>query len=165
MHVHYRCPHCDATVREEMLDGGPLACSQCGRKFSSLDPREGNPHIDRCLVCGSDELFVRKNFPQRLGVTIVVIGFAISCVTWYFHYVYATFAVLFATAGIDFLLFWLMGNLLECYRCHAQFVGAASPESHGPFDLEVHERYRQEQIRLREASTAAGANVQAPISK
>jgi hypothetical protein len=164
MHVAFRCPHCDATVHEEMLDGGALECSQCGHKFGSL-PREGDGHIDHCLVCGSDELFVRKNFPQRLGVTIVVIGFAASCIAWYFHMVYATFAVLFATAGIDLLLFWLMGNLLECYRCHAQYVGVAALDQHDQFDLEVHERYRQEQIRLREANAGAGAKLQAPTSK
>ena len=109
--------------------------------------------IERCLVCPSRELFIRKNFPQRLGVAIVVLGFAISCVTWYFRLVIPTFGVLFATAGIDVLLYLFMGNALQCYRCQAHYSGVGGLEQHSPFDLEIHERHRQEKIRLQQAGS------------
>lgn len=152
MLLTYRCPKCEATARANVdAQAEEIACHRCGHTIR-IDPSvldDGGVH--RCLVCPSKELFVRKNFPQRLGVAIVVIGFAISCVTWYFRLVVATFAVLFATAAIDVLLYWLMGNVLECYRCGAQYSGAADTDEHGHFDLEIHERYRQEKIRLAEA--------------
>jgi hypothetical protein len=99
--------------------------------------------IHRCVVCCGTDLFVRKDFPQRLGVSIVILGFAVSCVTWYYHQVILTFGVLFATALLDVLLYLLMPDLLECYRCHAQYRGVANLGQHAPFALETHEKYRQ----------------------
>ena len=94
---------------------------------------------------------LRKDFPQRLGVTIVFIGLGISCIPWYNHNWYGTFAVLFATALIDAVLYAVKGNLLQCYRCHAQYRHVAGIDDHAPFDLEIHERHRQQLARLKEA--------------
>jgi len=116
-----------------------------------VDPQGG---VSRCLVCPSRELFVRKDFPQRLGVAIVIAGFAASSVAWYYHQVIATYAILLGTALVDVILFLVMGNVLECYACHAQYRGARDLEEHGTFDLEVHERHRQRRARL--ADTAKG---------
>jgi len=98
---------------------------------------------------------VRKDFPQRLGVGIVVLGFAASCVTWYYHHILLTFGILFATALVDLLLYVLMGNVLECYRCHAQYRGVEGLEDHPPFSLEVHEKHRQQAARLAARDGAA----------
>lgn len=115
--------------------------------------------LRRCLVCPSTELFIRKNFPQRLGVTIVVLGFAASCVTWYLRLPIATFGVLFATAGVDVVLYLLMGDALQCYRCHAHYSGVEDTAAYSPFDLEIHERHRQEKIRLKETKAVNGSAV------
>ena len=105
----------------------------------------------RCLVCPSTELFVRKDFPQRLGVAIVIAGFALSCVFWAYDEVIVTFAVLFATALIDVVLYLTMGNVLECYRCHAQYRGLPEFDDYEQFDLEAYEKHRQQSLRLKEA--------------
>ena len=52
------------------------------------------PRLVRCLVCPSADLFLRKDFPQRLGVGIVVVGLLASCVTWGMREMVATFASL-----------------------------------------------------------------------
>ncbi len=149
MHITFRCPQCEQTVSTNLGDDpAKIACGHCEYVTESPPGALEGGRLARCLICPSKELFVRKNFPQRLGVTLVVLGFAISCVTWYFKYVIATFAVLFATAGIDVLLYLFMGEVLECYRCHAQYTGVAGMDDHKAFDLEVHERHRQEKIRL-----------------
>ncbi len=108
--------------------------------------------MSRCLVCPCEDLFIRKMFPQRLGITIVVIGFAISFVTWGYHYVLTTFAVLFSVALIDLLLYLLLGNLLECYRCQAQYREVPGLENFQAFDLETFERHQQ---KTREQGRAA----------
>jgi hypothetical protein len=100
-------------------------------------------------------LFVRKDFPQRLGVAIVVTGFVISCITWNYYLTYATFAVLFATAAIDVVLWFLVPNCLNCYRCDAQYRGLSGLDRYQPFNLETHERYRQQEIRLRQTAGRA----------
>lgn len=96
-----------------------------------------------CPFCGCDELFCRKDFPQRLGVWIVVLGFLISCITWYFHMLIATFAVLMLMALIDVVLYVCVGDLLQCYRCHAQIRGSMADAQRNPFSLETHEKHRQ----------------------
>src|SRR5262245_37147663 len=110
--------------------------------------------VRRCVACPSEELFVRKDFPQRLGVGIVVVGIVLSTITWYYHYVYLTFGIFFATAAIDFVLWLVMGNVLQCYRCQAQYRGVAGLDQHGGFDLETHEKHRQQLARLAEAEAA-----------
>jgi hypothetical protein len=110
--------------------------------------------VHRCLACGGSELFARKDFSQRLGVTIVVLGLAASCIPWYFHYWYATYAILFGTALLDVVLYFVMGNVLECYRCRAQYRGVEGLDEHGGFRLEVYERYRQQAARLEQSQAA-----------
>jgi hypothetical protein len=94
-----------------------------------------------------------------LGLLIVVGGFALSCVTWYFYWMYLTFAILFATALVDMVLFLVVGDSLTCYRCHAEYRHLPSMTEHGPFSLETHERYRQQAARLARLgpATTAGA--------
>jgi hypothetical protein len=99
------------------------------------------------------ELFVRKNFPQRLGVAIVVAGLAASCVAWANREMMITFGILFGTALLDVVLFLFMPNCLSCYRCGARYSGdgvanqhgdpAAGSNQFGAFDLETHEKHRQ----------------------
>jgi hypothetical protein len=107
-------------------------------------------------VCPSTDLFARKDFPQRIGVMLVVLGFVGSSVAWANYQVFWTFAILFVTALVDFVLYLIMGESLTCYRCHAQYRGVEELERHGAFDLETHERYRQIAARLKDhAATTA----------
>ena len=156
--VFYSCPQCHATVRHRAE--GPateLECPACQATLSSATAAFDGEHLRRCLVCSSKDLFVRKNFPQRLGVAIVVVGIASSCVAWYQHNVWLTFGILFATALVDVVLYLFVGNMLECYRCHAQYRGFSWPEDHPSFQLEVHERYRQQAARMKESQQANSA--------
>lgn len=151
MNVIYACPHCHATTSSPLDDQATtIACTYCNHATAIPHEALSGDQLHRCVVCPSKELFARKNFPQRLGVAIVVVGFALSCITWNYRWVLPTFAILFATATIDVILYFFMGNILECYRCHARYAGGTNLDDHGPFDLEVHERYRQEKIRLGE---------------
>ncbi len=149
MQIQFHCPQCKVT-RFQSFDAQTtsLTCGECDSTLKTTENAVEGQHLNRCLVCPSTELFVRKNFPQRVGVAIVVIGFALSCWTWYQHMVITTFAILFATALIDVTLFAFVGELLECYRCHAQYFGVDNTAAHKGFDLEVHEKHRQQLARL-----------------
>ena len=151
MNVTYACPHCHATTHAPLDEHtSSIACTHCAHATAIPAGAVARENLHRCVVCPSKELFARKNFPQRVGVAIVVVGFALSFVTWGYRWVLPTFAILFATAAIDVILYFFMGNVLECYRCRARYAGGENLDDHGPFDLEVHERYRQEKIRLGE---------------
>ena len=153
MQIGYDCPTCSAPVRLAGIETlSVLACPQCGTAlevpadgFASDSP----PRLARCLVCPSADLFVRKDFPQRLGVGIVVVGLLASCVTWGMRELLATFAILFATALIDLLLYLLVPDCVACYRCGARYRGPGA-DGFAPFDLETHERHRQQVARLHE---------------
>ena len=121
--------------------------------FAGRGDDAGPPRLQRCLICPSLELFVRKNFPQRLGVAIVVAGLAASCVAWANREMMITFGILFGTALLDVVLFLFMPNCLSCYRCGARYSGEGVANQHGDpaagshqfeaFDLETHEKHRQ----------------------
>ncbi len=156
MNISYSCPKCEEFVRVEFDDEtAELQCPACQHSVVVARDAVGDGHVIRCLVCPSDELYVRKNFPQRLGLTIVVIGFMASCIPWYYRNWWGTFAILSATALLDLLLFFLMGSLLQCYRCHAQYRGVAGLENRDAFNLEIHEKYRQQTARLTDHEAAA----------
>src|SRR5438270_9174607 len=134
MNVTFRCPHCDQLASVEVTATEcELACSQCHTKWPlAEDAAAGN--LSRCLVCPSTELFIRKDFSQSLGVAIVVAGVVASSLFWAYHKPYWTYAVLFATALIDVVLYFTVGNLLQCYRCQAQYRGIDEIENHAGFD-------------------------------
>jgi ribosomal protein S27E len=149
MNITYSCPECQGIQRVVLAnDPTQLACSHCGRKISVPPGALGEGRITRCLVCPSTDLFARKDFPQRLGVALVVLGFIGSSIAWANYHVLWSFAILFGTALIDLVLYLVMGESLTCYRCHAQYRGFNDIERHGGFNLETHERYRQMAARL-----------------
>lgn len=155
MNVSYVCPKCDRPNRVEFENSTEtIACAHCERTVKVPPGAIGGGKIHACLLCPSQELFVRKDFSQRLGITIIAIGFVASAITWYLHYILATYAILFASAMIDVALFLLVGNVLECYRCHAHYRDLEGLAEHGAFDLETHERHRQQLIRLKSMPTA-----------
>ena len=159
MKVTFLCPKCEAVVSQEITDHSQLACRYCD--FVQTLPAgacEGD-RLGGCVVCGGNELFLRKDFSQRLGLTIIAAGFIASSIAWAYYRKYLTFGILAATAVADVLLYMIVKDLLECYRCHAEYRGVAGLEDHERFDLEVYERFRQQEARLKEhEKPAAGSD-------
>jgi hypothetical protein len=157
MNVTYPCPKCEAVNRAEVSPAtAALRCEHCDQELripsGAIDASGG---LHRCLACPSTDLFVRKDFPQGLGVAIVTVGLLASCVAWGYSQLYLTFGILFATALVDVVLYVFVPSALMCYRCGAMYRGAADVDSHESFNLETHERHRQQTIRLAEAQRAA----------
>ena len=150
MNVTYVCPKCQCTARQPFTSAAPaITCPHCGQ---TLEPPAGSVQGERlvhCLVCPSQDLFVRKDFPQRLGVALVAIGIVGSSIAWSYANLAWTFGILFATALADFALYWAVGDALMCYRCGAIYRGVADMDAHGPFDLETREKHRQLVARLK----------------
>ena len=159
MNITFACPRCERSGRVELAaHDRALVCPHCGLDLGMPSEAMVAGEVRHCLACPSVDLFIRKDFPQCLGVAIVVLGFAISCVTWWNYWLYATFGVLFATALVDVLLFALVGDTLVCYRCGAEYRELESMAAHGPFSLDTHERYRQQAARLGQTRSAQPAS-------
>jgi uncharacterized protein YbaR (Trm112 family) len=155
MNVTFACPQCHRPERVDVSASDvELACPDCQRRWPLPEGALADGELRRCLVCPSHELFVRKDFPQRLGVTIVVAGFVASCIAWANYQLYLTFGILFLTALVDVVLYVLVGNSLICYRCSAEYRDVEGIEKHPPFELTTHERYRQQAARLSEAQAS-----------
>jgi len=159
MEVIFRCPSCEKTGRspldEETTD---IPCVSCGQVCQVPGEAVGEQGVSRCVICRGHDLFVRKDFPQRLGVAIVVIGSIASCYAWYRHQLFLTFGILFITAAIDVLLYLLVRDAIVCYRCGAHYRGFDDAEAHTEFNLEVHERYRQEAARQEANANSGGVD-------
>lgn len=153
MQITYRCPECGRDNRVDEIDQREsVVCGGCGHAIAIPSGAIEAGHVRRCVVCPSHELFVRKDFPQKLGVGIVVVGLAASCVAWGFAYRFWTYGILFATAAIDAVLYLVFTDCLTCYRCGARYRGPGVTQRHEPFNLETHEKHRQMTARSGAAS-------------
>lgn len=149
INLTYCCPKCDEPNRVSLDPSlAVLKCVHCGHESSIPEGAIVDDKVARCVVCPSTDLYVRKDFSQTAGVSIVVLGMVLSTITWYLYQIYLTYAILFAMALLDVTLYLIVGNLLQCYRCQAQYRGVAGLEGHQAFRLETHERHRQQVARL-----------------
>ncbi len=75
-------------------------------------------------------------------------GFITSSIAWYYYWIWTSLGILLASAAVDLIMYSIVGNLLQCYRCHAGYRGVPGLDTGDHFNLETHERYRQEKIRI-----------------
>ena len=99
--------------------------------------------LDACPVCGCTDLFIRKDFPQKLGLIIV----AGAGITFMFlaanpHTFYIGAWCLVAAVVVDALLYCFVPKITICYRCRAEFRDVQLNPKHGGFELSVGEKYR-----------------------
>jgi len=162
MELTFSCPDCGTVGQVLSLETADRAvCRRCATAKPLHSEAISRSRLNACPWCMTTDLYIQKDFPQGLGLLIVVVGFAISTVLWYYEMPIATFAVLVASAVVDGVLYHTVPDVTICYRCSCQVRGDGShPEGRFPsFDLAVGERYRQERIRiqhLRENEDLAG---------
>lgn len=149
MQVTCSCPHCRQPLRVNIVAAAEnLHCESChwSRPVGARDILDGRPV--RCLACGCDDLWRQKDFPQGLGLFLVVLGALLSTIAWALYMPQTALGVLLAFALADLLLYTFMPDVLVCYRCQARFRNASLDVDHPRFNLETAERYRQEAARV-----------------
>jgi hypothetical protein len=99
--------------------------------------------IDRCVVCGGQEFFIRKDFPQRLGLALVVVCALVASVFYYYENIPATFAALGTLVVVDTVIYFFVGKVTVCYKCRAEYRGLAYNPDHQGFDLATSEKYER----------------------
>jgi hypothetical protein len=85
-----------------------------------VDPALENEHFVRnCVGCGHDTLYVQKDFNRNLGVAIVVIGSLAALYFFSKSQPLPAMLALFVSAGVDLVIYKLVGEVTVCYACHA----------------------------------------------
>lgn len=145
--VRIRCPRGECRQWHRIaLDGAEIAdprCPACGDPIplvADAGPAEARP-LTRCPACDGVEFFIRRDFPQRIGLLLVILFGLVASVFFYFSNVVATFATLASLVVIDALIFAFVGKVTICYRCRAELRNVAYNPGHTGFDLATSEKY------------------------
>lgn len=145
--ISHRCPKalCLGRMRTEADRAGRVEtrCPQCDESvILEVDSELSAARVVRqCALCPGREFFIRKDFPQRLGLTLVILFGIIASVFYYLENILATFAVLGALVAIDAAIYLFVGKVTVCYRCRAEYRRAAYNAEHEGFDLAASEKY------------------------
>jgi hypothetical protein len=100
--------------------------------------------LTQCPQCGCRDLFVRKDFPQKLGLSLVVsaAGAFLILAAWRSRF-YLGALVLLIAAAIDAVFYAVVPKITVCYRCRKEFRDVPINPEHEGFELAIGERYRQ----------------------
>ncbi len=153
MNATFPCSVCNIPIRTELPTDVEPSCPVCSRLLPLADA-QCNPKLPSCAVCGAREFYTKKDFPQSLGMFILLAGLIGATITYYFYLTVATWAIFIGSALLDVVLYLWVKDAVVCYRCNAHFRGVDPSPRFAPFDLGTFERYRQERIRRDELQRA-----------
>jgi hypothetical protein len=133
--IAFTCPGCGREATSG-LEGRGL-CPHCGAKTAleiSASLRESRI-VDLCPRCTGDRLYVQRDFNQKAGLLIVIVGAVLAPFTPYY-------SSLFVAAAVDAVLYAVLPEITVCYRCGTHFRGFRRNPKHQAFDLHIAEQYR-----------------------
>ena len=146
MKIRFDCrdEDCPALIeyRPKGIADESLACPRCAREYTVNDtPRlRSGETMQECAMCGGAELFIRKNFPQKTGLLIVLAAAAISIFTLKTN-IKLAYGILGVAVLLDAMIYYLVGVVTVCYRCRTEYWGLARNASHDWFDLATSDKY------------------------
>jgi hypothetical protein len=149
MQVVAKCPKCDAGLPVGAADApAAVTCGGCGGNvpLDLSDAVRRDIAVDRCPVCSGGDFYIRKDFDPKLGLTVVIIGAAISAVFYWFKMDLVAYGVLGGAALLDLAMYGRLKVLTVCYRCHTEFRGDY-PRTAVGFDLHTADVLEQEYER------------------
>ena len=148
--IHFKCRACEGEVAIFPSRTERVKCPHCN---ADVDVVMNDSIVDRnivttCVSCGHDTLYVQKDFNRQIGMTIVGLGIAVSIYFFARSQPIFAMAALGVTAFVDFLAYFLVGEVTVCYSCHAIYRGFKRNPEHEPFDLKKLEKYGGRTPRL-----------------
>lgn len=160
MELTFECPDCHTVGHLANVESTTTAtCGSCGKARSLRTEAIDAGGLRGCSLCATEDLYIQKDFPQGLGLAIVILGFVVSTVFWYYDRPVPALSILLVSALADMALFYLVPDVTICYRCLSQHRGEGSNPSgrFKAFDLAIGERYRQERLRVEQLRLEAAA--------
>ena len=132
--IAFRCRECGGEALAGIDGRGRCpTCEAVAELPTSASLRERRV-VDRCPACAGEELYVQRDFNQKAGLAVVIVGAVLAPFTPYY-------SSLVVAALIDAGLYLLLPEITICYRCQAHFRGFVRNPRHEAFDLHVAEQY------------------------
>jgi len=144
--IRFPCPtdKCVALIEYGPLEKceGSIQCPRCKNHLPlTVTPTmRHDGQIDQCAVCGCRELFIRKDFPQRIGLLVVVV-FGLAATYFFNKDVRIAWSILAAAVLVDLAIYAFIGRVTTCYACRAEYRGVEANPHHEGFDLATSEKY------------------------
>lgn len=137
MEITASCPHCSFLQTIEVSN--PKSSQNCVECTKSLLPHvtQGfleNKSLTQCPLCGGAHLYRRKDFNQKLGIALIVVGVLFA----YFTY---GISLLIVTL-VDFFLFKRIKEVGVCYHCGALFRKSKLIPALDEFNLQLFDYYK-----------------------
>ena len=131
------CPACDGRV-SSTLDDSDTSCPGCSAQVElrGRDNPDASQPLTLCVVCGSEAMFIQKDFNRKLGVALVAAGSLV--VFWNFL---VGLGVLVALAIADYFLYGLLPDVTVCYACKSVYRGVKRNPDHRAYELSVDETF------------------------
>jgi len=146
MQIRFHCPTdgCVAIIEYQPLEqaGATMRCPRCGveHPIHVTETVRQEHMVDRCSVCGGKEMFVRKDFPQRLGFAVVM-AFGLAAIYYFDKSVLFAWSILGSAVLVDLIIYVLIGKATTCYACRAEYRRCRLNPTHEGFDLATSEKY------------------------
>ncbi|MFQ5589979.1 MAG: hypothetical protein ACE5HE_02340 [Phycisphaerae bacterium] len=146
MQIRFHCPAdgCVAIVELEPIEecGRSITCPRCNAEHpvSVTQSIRTEQMVDRCVVCGGTELFVRKDFPQRLGLGVVIV-FGVAAIYFFRSSVLIAWAILASAVLVDLIIYAVIDRVTTCYACRAEYRKCVINPAHAGFELSTFEKY------------------------
>lgn len=141
--IHFKCRHCEQELVAQPSEAERVRCTHCNAEVPLFmnDSIRSRSIVTTCVSCGHEDLYIQKDFNRQVGMAIVVLGIAASLYFFAKGQPIAAMGALGLTAVIDFLVYFLVGEVTVCYACHAVYRGFSKNPVHEPFDLKKLEKY------------------------
>src|SRR5687767_3911681 len=108
MQIVVKCPKCDAGLPVSAAEApAAIKCGRCGTEIplAFSDAVRADRAADICPVCSGGDFYRRKDFDPKLGLTVVIVGAAISAVFYWFDQDLIAYGILGGAALIDLAVY------------------------------------------------------------
>ena len=144
MHIRFYCQtcftECVSSIRKKIQT---FKCASCGdsRELDSYERQSRTNVVIHCLICKSQDFFVRDNPKRILG--ILYLGLSLGCAYW--------------TYGVSiliglFLFLWLShrySKITICYDCYTKYYNFPVNPLHKEYNLEFATKKEKEIRNIR----------------
>lgn len=135
MELDAQCPWCSTRTQSRGSDGS-FPCMNCGKSLLRHPAEEflTEKALNQCPLCGCRHLYRQKDFNRKLGLALLVLGFALAYFTYGLSIVLLTL--------FDFWLYKRVGDVGCCYQCGTLFRESKHIDKLDLFNLSLNDYYR-----------------------